>query len=168
MTSPGSDETPDERAVRNLGDLLQELRVATVGVQVLFGFLLALPFASRFEKLESWQRWLYIAIILLAAASTALLVAPVAYHRFLFRQRQRPYLISAANIVAICGLVTVGLAVTSAVLLVVSVVEPGVPAGIATAICVALFGGLWFVLPLLRREEIGDRPPGDQQERTGP
>src|ERR1035438_4467191 len=75
------DETPEQRDDRNLAELLQELRVAGLGVQVLFGFLLSLPFTSRFARLSHAQRELYITSILLAAVSTALLVAPVAYHR---------------------------------------------------------------------------------------
>jgi O-antigen/teichoic acid export membrane protein len=153
MTSPGRpDETPAERDDRNLMDLLQELRVATLGVQVLFGFLLGLPFTSRFDRLGPWQRWLYLAILLVSAASIILLVAPVAYHRVLFRRHQLEHLIRAANILAICGLITVSLAVSGAVLLVTSYVEPGLPAALAAAATAVAFGTLWFVLPVVRRE----------------
>lgn len=152
MTPPARpEETPAERDDRNLTDLLQELRVAGIGVQVLFGFLLGLPFSTRFDRLAPWQRWLYLVILLLAAASIVLLVAPVAYHRLVFRQHQREHLIQAANILAISGLVTVSLAVSAAALLVTSYVEPGLPAVILVAVTVALFGGLWFALPLARR-----------------
>jgi O-antigen/teichoic acid export membrane protein len=154
MTSPGRPgETPEQRDDRNLADLLQELRVATLGVQVLFGFLLGLPFTSRFSRLEPWQRWLYLAIIMLSSISAVLLVAPVAYHRLLFRRHQLEFLIEAASKLAICGLVTVSLAVSGAVLLVTSYVEPGLPAAVAVAITAALFGSLWFALPLARREK---------------
>src|SRR5205807_7417499 len=83
------DETEAERDDRNLAELLQELRVAGLGVQVLFGFLLSLPFTSKFSKLGHGQRQLYIATLILAAVSTALLLGPVAYHRLVFRQRQK-------------------------------------------------------------------------------
>ena len=111
-------ETEAERADRNLGELLQELRVAGLGVQVLFGFLLSLPFTTRFTHLSPGQRNLYLATIVLAAVATALLLGPVAYHRLVFRQGEKERLVRAANIMAIAGLATVGLAVSAAVLLV--------------------------------------------------
>ena len=79
-------ETQDERDDRNLMELLQELRVAGLGVQVLFGFLLSLPFTNRFVKLTHAQRGLFIADLILAALATVLLLAPVAYHRIVFRR----------------------------------------------------------------------------------
>jgi O-antigen/teichoic acid export membrane protein len=165
MTKPGRPgETRDERADRNLVDLLQELRVATLGVQVLFGFLLGLPFASHFGGLHPWQRWLYVTTLMLSSVSVVLLVAPVGYHRLLFRRHQLEHLISAANVLAICGLVTVALAVASAVLLVTSYVEPGLPAVVLTVVVTALFATFWFVLPIARRERVGEPDEaGDRQ-----
>jgi Family of unknown function (DUF6328) len=154
MTAPGRPgETPEQRDDRNLIDLLQELRVGTLGVQVLFGFLLGLPFTLRFSRLEVWQRWLYLAIVLLSSISIVLLVAPVAYHRLLFRRHQLGSLLRAANVMAIAGLVTVALAVTGVVLLVTSYVEPGVPTPVLTIVVGVLFASLWFVLPLTRRQK---------------
>jgi prolipoprotein diacylglyceryltransferase len=148
------DETQDQRDDRNLAELLQELRVAGLGVQVLFGFLLSLPFTSRFASISGAQRQLYVATLALAAVSTALLTAPVAYHRLVFRRHQKENLVEAANIMAICGLATVGLAISGAVLLVVSVVDHGLPVVVIPAVICCVFAGLWFVLPLARR---GDR-----------
>ena len=145
-------ETLAERDDRNLMELLQELRVAGLGVQVLFGFLLSLPFTMKFEKLSSGQRQLYVATLILAAVSTALLMAPVAYHRLLFRQQQKERLVIAANVLAICGLATVGLAISGAVLLVTSYVDGGLPSILITVLLVCLFAGLWFVLPLRHRK----------------
>ena len=145
-------ETGAERADRNVIELLNELRVVGLGVQVLFGFLLTIPFASRFTKLNQAQRDIYLATVLLAVLSTALLVAPVAYHRLLFRRHEKESLVRVTNVLAIAGLVTVGLAVSCAVLLVVSFVAPGAPAVVITVIAVLAFAGLWFVLPLSRRE----------------
>ena len=163
MTAPGRPgETPEQRDDRNLVDLLQELRVGTLGVQVLFGFLLGLPFTVRFSRLEGWQRWLYLAIVLLSSISIVLLVAPVAYHRLLFRRHQLGSLLRAANTMAIAGLVTVGLAVTGAVLLVASYVQPGVPAAVLAIVVGGLFAGLWFVLPLTRRAKA--RHPGSRKD----
>jgi Na+/melibiose symporter-like transporter len=145
------DESEAERADRNLGELLQELRVAGLGVQVLFGFLLSLPFTTRFTHLSPGQRNLYLATIVLAAVATALLLGPVAYHRLVFRQGKKERLVRAANIMAIAGLGTVGLAVSAAVLLVTGYVSSGLTAGLITAFVTCMFAGLWFVFPLARR-----------------
>ena len=90
-------ETPDERDDRNLMELLQELRVAGLGVQVLFGFLLSLPFTNGFAKLSHAQRGLYMADLILAALATILLVGPVAYHRLVFRHHLKNPLVNVAN-----------------------------------------------------------------------
>lgn len=151
-TSPDPrDETEAERDDRNLTELLQELRVAGLGVQVLFGFLLSLPFTVKFSKLSQGQRELYLASLVLAAVSTALLLAPVAYHRLVFRQHQKERLVRAASKMAVLGLGAVALAVSSAVLLVCSYVATAVPAALITVFIVCLFGGLWFAFPLARR-----------------
>ncbi|HXZ66496.1 MAG TPA: DUF6328 family protein [Streptosporangiaceae bacterium] len=155
MTAPGRPgETPEQRDDRNLIDLLQELRVGTLGVQVPFGFLLGLPFTARFSQLHAWQHWLYLAVVVLSSISVALLVAPVAYHRVLFRRHELGYLLRAANVLAICGLAAVALAVTGAVLLVTSFIEPGVAAAVLTVLVGGLFAGLWFALPLARRQRL--------------
>jgi ABC-type Fe3+ transport system permease subunit len=155
----GSDQSQDprqestaERDDRNLAELLQELRVSGLGVQVLFGFLLSLPFTVRFVRLSGAQRDLYLASLVLSAVATALLLGPVAYHRLVFRRRQKESLVRAANLMAILGLATVGLAIATAVLLVCSFVTTAVPAGIITACVVVMFAGLWFVFPLARRD----------------
>lgn len=152
-------ETEAERADRNTMELLNELRVVGIGIQVMFGFLLTIPFANRFTKLDPAQRGVYLATVALAAMSIALLVAPVAYHRLLFRRHEKENLVQVTNVLAIAGLVTVGLAVTCAVLLVVSFVSPGAPAVVITAIAGVSFAGLWFVLPLSRRDR-DNRPRG--------
>ncbi len=122
---PGRNESEEQRADRNLADLLQEMRVAGLGVQVLFGFLLSLPFTRRFTELSSNQRGIYLTSLLLAALSTALLCAPVAFHRWVFRRHEKERLVRVANTMVLCGLGTVGLAISAAVLLVVSFVERG-------------------------------------------
>ena len=145
------DESEAERADRNLAELLQELRVAGLGVQVLFGFLLSLPFTNRFTRLGPGQRDLYLATLVLAAVATALLLGPVAYHRLVFRRGQKERLVRAASTMAIAGLATVGLAVSAAVLLVTSFVASGPPAVLITVLVTCLFGLLWFAFPLARR-----------------
>jgi MFS family permease len=145
------DESEAERDDRNLAELLQELRVAGLGVQVLFGFLLSLPFTNRFDTISRGQRDLYLACLVLSAVATALLLGPVAYHRLVFRRGQKEGLVRAANIMAIAGLATVGLAVSAAVLLVTSFVAGGLAAGLITAFVTGLFAVVWFAFPLTRR-----------------
>ncbi len=145
------DESEAERIDRNLAELLQELRVAGLGVQVLFGFLLSLPFTSRFTQLSHGQRELYLATLMLAAVATALLLGPVAYHRLVFRRGQKEGLVRAASAMAIAGLATVGLAVSAAVLLVTGYVVSALPAALITAFVAGVFGLLWFAFPLARR-----------------
>jgi hypothetical protein len=150
--APGPrEESEEERADRNLGELLQELRVAGLGVQVLFGFLLSLPFTNRFSQLSPGQRNLYLGTIVLAAVATALLLGPVAYHRLVFRQGQKERLVRAANVMAVTGLAAVGLAVSAAILLITGYVSSGLTAGLITAFVTLLFAGLWFAFPLAHR-----------------
>jgi hypothetical protein len=150
----GSDdrrESEDERNDRNLTDLLQELRVAGLGVQVLFGFLLSLPFTTRFVRLDRAQRHLYEADLLLAALAVALLIAPVAYHRWVFRLHDKKRLLVAANVLALLGLGATALAVSGSVLLVLTFVESGWLAPTLIAVLVGVFGILWFIVPIRER-----------------
>jgi glucose dehydrogenase len=147
----GRHETGAERADRNLAELLQELRVAALGIQVLFGFLLAMPFAARFTTLDTAQRHLYTASLILAVVSTALLSGPVAYHRLVFRRHEKQRLVAAANAMALGGLAAVGLAMSSAVWLVLSVVNRGWAVPLFTAGVVLIFFTLWFVIPMAVR-----------------
>jgi hypothetical protein len=147
------DETEAQRDDRNLAELLQELRISGLGVQVLFGFLLALPFTVRFARLSQAQQDLYLASLVLCAVATALLLGPVAYHRVVFRRRQKEPLVRAASVMAILGLAAVGLAISAAVLLAASTVTTGLPAWLITVFVAVLFGGLWFAFPLIRHRE---------------
>jgi len=145
------DETQAERDDRNLIELLQELRVAGLGVQVLFGFLLSLPFTSQFKQLDGSDRDLYLACLILAAVSTALLLGPVAYHRLVFRQGEKERLVRAANVMAILGLITVGLSISASVLLVISFVAGYGTGSVIAGLTLLMFALLWFALPLTRR-----------------
>ncbi len=147
----GRNESVAERDDRNLMELVQELRVAGLGVQVLFGFLLALPFSVRFVKLSHAQLGLYVASLLLAALATALLGGPVAYHRLVFRRHKKGRLVRAANVMAIGGIFAVGLAICAAVALVVGFVYRGVAVPFIAAMTFATFFGLWFVIPMINR-----------------
>jgi hypothetical protein len=148
-TDSERDETPAERIDRNLTELLQELRIAGLGVQVLFGFLLSLPFTSKFAGLDDAQRDLYLFDIVAAAVATGLLTAPVAHHRILFRHHEKARVLRRANVMALVGLGAVGIAISGSLLLVSSLVYRGLVApSIAAVIAVALFT-LWFVLPFI-------------------
>jgi hypothetical protein len=147
-----SRETEAERSNRNLADLLQELRVAGLGVQVLFGFLLSLPFTTRFDHLDGRQRHLYEASLLFAASSIVLLVAPVAYHRWVFRLHDKQRLLTVANTLAILGLGTTTLAVSGSVLLVLTFVQTGWLVPARMSILVVSFGTLWFAIPIRARQ----------------
>ena len=147
----GRPETEEERLDRNLGELLGELRVALPGVQVLFAFLLVVPFNARFTTLTSGQRHLYLASLLFAGVASALLIAPAAHHRVTFRLQDKRYLVLTANRLAIVGLACLAVAMTTAIALVTDVVFGGATAiAVSTAIGL-LFVSLWYAMPLRRR-----------------
>ena len=147
----GRPETEEERLDRNLGELLGELRVALPGVQVLFAFLLVVPFNTRFTTLSSGQKHLYLASLLFAGVASALLIAPAAHHRVTFRLQDKRYLVLAANRLAIVGLACLAIAMTAAIALVTDVVFGNDTAIAAAAGIGLLFLSLWGLLPLRRR-----------------
>jgi hypothetical protein len=147
----GRDETEEERLDRNLGELLQELRVALPGVQVLFAFLLAVPFQQRFGEITGFEKAVYFATLLLTALSAALLIAPSAYHRITFRYQQKHRLVFIANRLAIAGLAALALAMTCAVMLITDVLFGTIATILTVAAVFAMFVLLWAVLPLRRR-----------------
>src|ERR1700678_260127 len=140
---------------RTVAVLSQDLRVVSLGVQVLFGFLLSLPFTVRFASLNGGQRDLYLTSLVLSAVATVLLLGPVAYHRLVFRQGMKEPLVKYANLMAVLGLAAVGAAVLAAVLLVTSYVAGALPAALITALVACMLVGLWFALPLARRSWSG-------------
>jgi len=147
----GREETEGERLDRNLGELLQELRVALPGVQVLFAFLLAVPFQQNFTEITEFQKDVYFATLLLTALSAALLISPSAYHRLTFRMQQKDHLIFLANRFAIAGLAALALAMTGAIVLITDILF-GTAATIVTgAAALAVFVLFWYALPLKRR-----------------
>jgi hypothetical protein len=139
-----------------MGELLQELRVALPGVQVLFAFLLTVPFAQGFPGLSSEQRDLYFAVLMLTAIATAFLIAPSALHRVLFQQRDKQYLVTLSNRLTIAGLGFLALAIVGAVLLIADMLFAGAEVIFFPALIAALLVGLWAVLPLLRRHQLAD------------
>ena len=144
-------ETPMQRADRAYGEILQEVRVAQTGVQILFAFLLALAFQARFGGITSFQRVVYVVTLMLCAGSTALLIAPAAFHRMIYRRRLKQHLVTVANRLALLGLVLLLLSMTSAVLLIMDVVLGLAPAIVLAACVLAWFTLWWFVLPLRTR-----------------
>src|SRR5580698_26209 len=151
LSSGTTNESEAERNNRNLSDLLQELRVAGLGVQVLFGFLLGLPFSARFSRLDGSGRALYQVSLICAAVATALLVSPVAYHRWVFRRHEKGRLLRYANTQAIVGLGMVALAVCVAIWMVLLFVGLNWPTALLAAVVTGCFVALWFVLPIADR-----------------
>jgi hypothetical protein len=147
----GREETEAERLDRNLAELLQELRVALPGVQVLFAFLLAVPFQQRFDEITTFQRDVYFGTLLCTAISAAFLIAPSAYHRILFRLQQKKELIRRANWFAIIGLAFLALAMTGAILLVTDFLFGTVATVVTAATSLSFFVVLWYLMPLRRR-----------------
>ncbi len=147
----GREETDDARLDRNLSELLQELRVALPGVQVLFAFLLAVPFQQNFTEISSFEEKVYFATLLCTAVSAALLISPTAYHRLTFHLQQKRQLVFIANRLAIAGLGFLALAMTGAIMLITDVLFGGVATVVFSAAAAAMFVTLWGVLPLRRR-----------------
>jgi hypothetical protein len=153
-------ESRKERVDRELIELLNELRVALPGVQVLFAFLLILPFQASFAETTDLQRTLYVGALLASAAATALIIAPSSYHRINFRKRNKERMLFTSNRLLIAGLSATALGIVLSVVLVLDLfVDTRVAAtiGIGTAVWFAWY---WFVLPWLRRR---DREESDEE-----
>lgn len=157
----GRDETEVERLDRNLGELLQELRVALPGVQVLFAFLLAVPLQRNFEKITHFEKNVYFATLLCTAISAALLIAPSAYHRLTFHLQQKRRLVFLANRFAIVGLGFLALAMTGAIMLITDILFGTATTVVTSAGAFLMFALLWYVLPLRERlsAEASQSPP---------
>ena len=149
--SEGRQETPLERYDRNLTELMGELRVALPGVQVLFGFLLVVPFNQRFATVSRFERDLYFATLLLTLLASTLLIAPTALHRIAFRRGQKAYVVTMANRLTIAGLVALAAALTSATALVTHFLLGQTTAIITTCLVAVALGLIWFGLPLRQR-----------------
>ena len=146
----GRDETESERLDRNLMELLQELRVAIPGVQVLFAFLLVVPFNQRFPDITNFQKTIYFATLLLATAATAFLIAPTAHHRVQFREQDKERIVLTANRFAIVGLVLLAAAMTGAILLITDMLYKSSTVAIVAAAVALMFLLLWYAVPIRR------------------
>ena len=160
MTRPQDldDESESQRLTRNLDELLQELRVTQTGVQILTGFLLTLPFTERFRSLDDVQRGAYLGVLCGAVIATGLIIAPVAFHRMLFRHGQRPWLVKAANRAARAGLLFLALTTSGMVWLIFDLVVDRTWASVAGGLSLVFFGVLWAVVPL--RAPRSEQPTG--------
>ena len=145
------EETEPERLDRQLGELLQEVRVVVPGVQVLFAFLLVVPFSARWGDVTNLQRDVYFATLLLTAIATALLMAPGAIHRVLFEQGEKDFIVTAAQRALLAGLGALAVAIALAVFLIADVLFDLTAAAIAAGCVFGFTMGLWYVLPLGRR-----------------
>jgi cation transport ATPase len=145
------DETAEERLDRNLTELLQELRIALPGVQVLFAFLLTVPFQGNFSEATDFQRNAYFVTLTLTTLSSTLLIAPTAFHRLTFRRQLKHRLVKVANRSTIAGLGALGLAMTSAIVLVTDFLYSTTMSVIAGSFAFILFVLLWVVLPFTER-----------------
>jgi hypothetical protein len=148
---PGEDE--HARVDRELIELLNELRVALPAVQVLFAFLLVLPFYARFGTITGLQKGVYFVAFLCAAAASGLYVAPSAYHRLNFRRRHKERMLVTSNHMAIAGTAFLAVSLSGAIFLVADVIYRGVWVGIVGGAAAAWFAWFWFGLPLLRRRQ---------------
>jgi len=158
----GRDETEEERLDRNLNEMLQELRVALPGVQVLFAFLLAVPFATGWEHITGFQKGAYFGTLICTAISAVMLISPTAYHRITFRYQQKRRLVYYSNRFAIIGLVFLALAMTGAIMLITDFLFGSTATIFMTVATVSVFGLFWFALPLRRRVSLsaGQEPLG--------
>jgi Family of unknown function (DUF6328) len=151
-------ETSKERLDRNLDELTGELRVIVTGVQVLFAFLLIVPFNTGFAHVGSFERTVYFVTLVLAALAAVCMIAPSAQHRFLFRQDDKRHIVFGANRIVIAGLVFLALAMCGSLLLVTTKLF-GVTAGAVTAGAGAVpFVLLWFAGPMIRLHELSSAP----------
>jgi hypothetical protein len=145
------DETHLERIDRNFNELLAELRVVATGVQVLFAFLLIVPFSVGFSKLAPGERYLYFGILLATAAAGGLVIAPTSLHRLIFRQGEKPYLVRTANRMAIAGLACLATAMAGILALLSGHLFGWVTGAVVAVGAIAFFGWLWFGVGLIRR-----------------
>lgn len=141
-------ETEAERYDRNWGELVQELRVAQTGVQVLAGFLLTLPFSARFVDIGEGHQTIYLVSFSLAVLTVGLMTAPVALHRFLFGHHEKDVLVRVGGHLAKLGMAAMGLTLVVVVVLIFAVVVSDMAGVIAGAVVAVFYALTWVALPL--------------------
>jgi hypothetical protein len=145
-------ESQPERLDRNTVELLNELRVAGAGIQVMFAFLLVLPFNKGWTRVDSFERTVYFVTLLVVAVAAFLLMAPPIHHRLLFRHGEKPFLIRVGNDMAIAGMICLGVGFVGILVLISDYVVGGAAPVIVGVLAAATVSGLWFALPLARRD----------------
>ena len=156
---------------RNWNELLQEIRVTQTGVQILTGFLLTVPFSARFDELTSTQRWVYAVVLGGSVLTTGLVVAPVAFHRALFRHHRRLLLVETGDRLARAGLMALAATVSGVLYLCLDLVLGRTAALVALAASAVVLVGLWFVAPpIVERTSSAPRNelPEEELEGEGP
>ena len=161
MTTPEPEQPardlPEQTLNRNWTELVQELRATQIGVQVIIGFLLAVPYTDKFDTLSDGERAAYLVVLSIAVAATAAVLAPVAYHRILFRRGLRPWLVETANKIARAGLVLAALAMCGVVFLAFDLAA-GVAAGVVASLTSLVgYAVLWLVVPLRAHPPVRSR-----------
>jgi Family of unknown function (DUF6328) len=149
------DDDERDRTERQMAELLQELRVALPGVQILFAFLLTVPFAQGFQRVTAFQKNLFFATLMCTAISTACFIAPTATHRLRFHKRDRRFVIETANDLLIAGLVFLALAIVAAVTLITDYLFDDPVRWVWPALVALIIAGLWFLRPLARSDSSG-------------
>ncbi len=140
-----------ERRARELAELLQELRVVLPGVQVLFAFLLTVPFAVGFTGISPLQKGVFCGTLVCTALSTGLFMAPSAHHRLLWRQRAREHRLKVANRLVIAGMVLLLPAIIGSLFVITDVLFGSRPASLSTAAVALFLAYVWFVMPIRYR-----------------
>jgi MFS family permease len=163
----GRSEDRAHQLDRNWAELVQELRVIGTGVQILFAFLLTIAFQARFSQTSPGQRDLYLVTLLLSGLAAALLIAPVAMHRFLFRIGVKDRLVSATNRLSVAGLAVLSLSMVGAIVLITDWVGGTLAAALFGVGAAVVFGGAWFALPLwMRSADLSESDHQDGFNRT--
>jgi O-antigen/teichoic acid export membrane protein len=160
-------ESEKSRWDRNFADLLQELRVAQTGIQILFAFLLTLPFSNGFPKTTEFQRDVYAVALLSAAGATAMIIAPVAFHRALFRRRRKPELVRYAHRMASFGLAFLLVSTVSSVLLVTDFILARSVALVLTVAVAVFFTAFWAAIPWFRRNWVEEDAEQEDERVSG-
>jgi amino acid permease len=149
-------ESERQRWDRNFADLLQELRVAQTGVQILFAFLLTLPFSNGFPKTTEFQKSIYLVALICAAFATAMIISPVAFHRALFRQGRKPELVRYAHLMATAGLGFMLVSMVASIMLITAYLLSTWFAALLSVVAGAWFLTFWVIFPIIRHNWIDE------------
>ncbi len=152
-----AEESDQRRLARNLSELLQELRVAQAGVQILFGFLLSIAFTEKYATTSDYVRVTHLVTVMCAAVAVAFLTAPAAWHRVLFRQGRREDVVRSGSTFTLVGLAFLALSMTGTVLLLAEIIIGSWPSVVVGVVAFVLFAGVWFVWPSASSQRAQDR-----------